>query len=29
VVTVIKIGDQVGGTTIEEKVGRYRGTDAR
>jgi uncharacterized protein (TIGR00106 family) len=25
VVTIIKIGDRIGGTTIEEKVGRYRG----
>jgi len=24
VVTIIKIGDQVNGTTIEEKVGKYR-----
>jgi uncharacterized protein (TIGR00106 family) len=24
VVTIIKIGDQTGGTTIEEKVGKYR-----
>ena len=24
VVTIIKIADRVGGTTIEEKVGRYR-----
>lgn len=24
VVTIIKIGDAVGGTTIEEKVGKYR-----
>lgn len=24
VVTLIKIGDSVGGTTIEEKVGKYR-----
>jgi len=24
VVTIIKIGDRIGGTTIEEKVGRYR-----
>jgi uncharacterized protein (TIGR00106 family) len=24
VVTILKIGDQLGGTTIEEKVGKYR-----
>ena len=24
VVTIIKIGDRIGGTTIEEKVGKYR-----
>ena len=28
VVTVIKIGDRVGGTTIEDKVGPYRGRGA-
>jgi uncharacterized protein (TIGR00106 family) len=25
VITIIKIGDQTGGTTIDEKVGKYRG----
>jgi uncharacterized protein (TIGR00106 family) len=29
VVTVIKIGDRLGGTTMEEKVGRYRRLDVR
>ena len=29
VVTIIKIGDGVAGTTIEEKVARYRTTDGR
>jgi uncharacterized protein (TIGR00106 family) len=28
VVTIIKIGDAVGGTTMEEKVGKYREKDA-
>ncbi|HEC23647.1 MAG TPA: MTH1187 family thiamine-binding protein [Chloroflexi bacterium] len=29
VVTIIKIADQVGGTTIEEKVAKYRGEGGR
>lgn len=29
VVTIIKIGDAVGGTTIEEKVAKYRADKAR